>query len=146
MTDPRFNDMSWKLRRLAAELDAIAAHHRQLADQLDHALGRRIAAEAPPLHVVALDRAASELVHLPAEAIRRAAPEVARAHGLQVLPVALRAASLRAEDRAEARRKAMLTVVQMLAGGLRLRDAAAAAGVSVATARRLRTDWHRGRF
>lgn len=140
MSDSRYNDISCKLRRIALDLEKAAKEHRMLADQLDH-----ITATNPVVptrdHVIALDAAAATLIDLPAAEMRKAAPAVARANGLQVLPVALCAQQLRATQTARKRRAQTVAVMSALAAGGTLADAGRAAGVSEATARRLRDGW-----
>ena len=141
MPDQRYNDISCKLRRLAADLESQAANHRKLADQLDHAMTQKPPVKHEPQHLAALDAAAMQLIDLPAAEIRTQAPIVARASGQQVLPVAIRAQMLRRKRRQEDRRHKTLSLIGLMATGLTLRAASEALGVSEATGRRLRDEW-----
>ncbi|HEV8035815.1 hypothetical protein [Yoonia sp.] len=141
MSDPRYNDIACNLRRLADDLDKQARDHRRLADQLDHLVNNPPDPIKAPPHLAALDAAALQLVDLPAAAIRTQAPIVARAAGQQVLPVAIRAQHLRKARKDALRRRQTVTVMSALANGAKLAQAAQKAGISEATARRLRDAW-----
>ncbi|WP_320240352.1 helix-turn-helix domain-containing protein [Cognatiyoonia sp. IB215182] len=141
MPDPRFNDVSERLRRIATDLENQAREHRKLADQLDHAMTAPERPTTPPPHLAALDAAALQLVDLPAAEIRTQAPIIARAAGQQVLPVAIRAQHLRAARRISRRRAQTLKLLALIANGATLKAASASLGLSEATGRRLRDAW-----
>ncbi len=143
MPDPRYNDISCKLRRIANDLESQARSHRHLADQLDHVMQTPPRASGIPPHVEALDAAALQLIHLPAAEIRRQAPIVARASGQQVLPVAIRAQQMRRAEKDRQRRAQTIKLLSALSGGATLLDATEALGISEATGRRLRDAWQK---
>ncbi|MFG5381952.1 hypothetical protein [Yoonia sp. R2-816] len=141
MPDPRFNDVSANLRRIATDLEDQARQHRKLADQLDHAMSAPERPQTPPPHLAALDAAAMQLINLPAAEIRAQATIVARATGQQVLPVAIRAQMLRRQRRERGRREQTLRLLTLITNGKTLKAASEAIGVSEATGRRLRDEW-----
>jgi hypothetical protein len=143
MRDFRYNDISCGLRRAANRLENEAKEHRILADKLDFVTSGKPPEplKDAPAHIKRMDALARPLIALPAAKMRKAVSAVAHDNGEQVLPLAIHARNLRADQKARAARQTTLDLFKAKARGVSQKDAAKLLGISVSTADRLRDAW-----
>jgi hypothetical protein len=143
MRDFRYNDISRRLRNTANRLENEAKEHRILADKLDFVTSGKPPEplKSDPAYIKRMDALARPLIALPAAKMRKAVSAVAHENGEQVLPLAIHARNIRADQKSEQRRKITVDLFKCLGRGLSQKDAAKLLGISVSTADRLRDGW-----